>query len=128
MTEGHFLITYALSILSGLVLDITDFNSSKLNLKPLYPSIPRVTLSLAHDMKEQGRCDHARYVAGEVLVLTGKHKEYADTTVAEIKSYKIIAVSHYAQGSMFDAELSQRCATRLVKDAWGGRTLSSQSS
>lgn len=85
----------------------------------LHPSVPRVILNLAHNMNKQGRYDHARDLAGGVLVLIGRHKEYADKTVERIESQKIMAISHHAQRSMSDAESTQRCAIRLVEDAWG---------
>lgn len=85
----------------------------------LHPSLPRVLLNLAHNMNKQGLYDHARDLAREVLVLTREHMEYADKTVERIESQKIIARSHYAQGSMVDAEWTQREAIRLVEGAWG---------
>ena len=76
-------------------------------------------LNLAHNMNKQGRYGHARALAGEVLVLIREHKKYADKTEERIKSQKIMALSHNAQGSMVDAESTQRYAIRLVEVAWG---------
>lgn len=84
-----------------------------------HPSIPRVLLNLAHNMNKQGRYGEARCLALGVLELVEEHKEYADKTVESIESQKVIARSHYVQGSIVEAELAQRRAIQMVTQTWG---------
>lgn len=85
----------------------------------LHPSVPRVLLNLAHNMNKQRRYDDAKSFARNVLGLTEKHEEYANKSVERIESQKVIAKSYYAEGSMAEAELSQRRLIEMVESTVG---------